>query len=134
MFTPYVSYSTWVGTFYGAIPKSETPGGLGKTTAHLIATGRIVDAVTLITRERFAPYPLITVFWVVSALWELAIYVFALRGWYLTRGQFPWWHISTCVILYFAVLSGLAGHFAISRLRMPIEPLLCLLAGYGTMK
>lgn len=130
MWLPFVSYSTWVGTLYGKVP-TDGIGGLSAEVLRRLLKLKFGEAFELAMRERFGRYPLVTLLWLLTLFVELCVYAFAIVGLLAIRRNAFTISLIIAVIIYFTLTGGIAGHFALSRLRMPIEPLLCAASGYG---
>ena len=131
MWVPFVSYSTLLGTLYGEVPPPRGVGGLSAQVLRRLLKFRFKEAFELAMEERFLRYPLVTLLWLVMLLVELCVYAFAAIGLFVAGGNALAASLTVAVMLYFTLTGGIAGHFNLSRLRMPIEPLLCAAAGHG---
>jgi len=132
MWLPFVSYSTLLGTLYGEVPQQpKGAGGLSAQVLRKLLKFRFKEAFELAMEERFLRYPLVTLLWLVMLLVELCVYAFAAIGLFVAGGNALAASLTVAMMLYFTLTGGIAGHFNLSRLRMPIEPLLCAAAGHG---
>lgn len=131
MWVPFVSYSTLLGTLYGEVPPPRGVGGLSAQVLRRLLKFRFKEAFELAMEERFLRYPLVTLLWLVMLLVELCVYAFAAIGLFVAGGNALAASLTVAMMLYFTLTGGIAGHFNLSRLRMPIEPLLCAAAGHG---
>jgi hypothetical protein len=89
-----------------------------------VARGRIGPALALIWRDRLAAMPPMAVAILVYAiLFHVTLLVACLVALFLSRSRRLLWLLLP--ILYFVLSTGPVGE---ARFRVPIEPLLCLLA------
>lgn len=131
MWLPFISYSTLLGTLYGEIPQPKGTGGLSAEVLHKLLKLKFGEAFKLAVRERFGRYPLVTLLWFAALLIGLCTFVLAVVGLFVARENTLALSLTMAMALYFTLTGGIAGHFNLSRLRMPIEPLLCAAAGNG---
>lgn len=129
---PFISYSTLVGTLHGEVPQQpKGASGLSVEVLRKLLKLRFGEAFKLAVKERFGRYPLVTLLWFATLLTGLCIFALAIVGLFAVRGNALALLLTITVALYFTIAGGIAGHFNLSRLRMPIEPLLCAAAGNG---
>ena len=132
MWVPFVSYSTWLGTLYGKVPEVKgTSDGISATVLKMLLRLKLGEAFKLAFSERALRYPLVSFLWLASAIIELLIYVLSFAGLLCIRNNRLVFWLSILSLSYFTLTGGVVGHFNLSRLRMPLEPLLCLLAAIG---
>ncbi|TET18309.1 MAG: glycosyltransferase family 39 protein [Candidatus Cloacimonadota bacterium] len=109
---------------------------VGETTAISKAVisdtfrGRFASMFRTIMNERFRKFPWwFTTIWFAFSLFQLLIYFLALRGFaHFWKQQKILFLFFLLTIIYFAILPGPVGD---ARFRVPIEPILVLLAGAG---
>lgn len=132
MWLPFVSYSTWLGTLYGKVPETQKGAvGLSAEVLRQLLRLKFGEALKLAMSERFMRYPFVTLLWFATLLIELCVYSFAIIGLWRKRGNAFAISVVIVLVLYFTLTGGIAGHFTLSRLRIPIEPLLCAISGCG---
>ena len=92
--------------------------------------GRFASMFRTVMNERFRKFPWwFTTIWFAFSLFQLLIYFLALRGFaHFWKQQKVLFLFFLLTIIYFAILPGPVGD---ARFRVPIEPILVLLAGAG---
>lgn len=112
--------------FAGANLQADTTGDrhVAQRTLQLVARGRIGQALALIWKDRLAtmPAPALVIL-VYAVLFHITLLVVFMVGLFLQRSRRLLWLLLP--ILYFVVSTGPVGE---ARFRVPIEPLLCLIA------
>lgn len=132
MWVPFISYSTWLGVLCGKVPEVKGAGdGVSATMLKLLLRLKLGEAFKLAFGERILRYPLVSFLWLMTVAIELLVYVLSLVGLFYTRDDALTFWLAILLLSYFSLTGGVVGHFNLSRLRMPLEPLLCLLASIG---
>jgi len=105
----------------------------GPIVKNLIANSfraRIGSAIKMLFKERFAKFPVwFSIVWLTLSVFELFVYFFAAKGFgYFARQDKILFLLFIFTILYFTLLPGPVGD---PRFRVPVEPVIVLLAGAG---
>ena len=112
--------------FAGANPQTDTTGErhVAQRTVQFVARGRIGQALALIWRDRLASMPAPAVGILLCAvLFHATLLIAFAIGVFLRRSRRLLWLLLP--ILYFVLSTGPVGE---ARFRVPIEPLLCIIA------
>jgi len=112
------------------IKRAEEAGPIVKNLIANSFRARIGSAIKMLFKERFAKFPVwFSIVWLTLSIFELFIYFFAAKGFgYFAKQDKILFLLFLFTILYFSALPGPVGD---PRFRVPIEPVIVLLAGAG---
>ena len=121
----------WARLFYGYQREElRRMSFVSKPALRLVLTGKLREAWRLVLRERIEVLPKCLIFiWLFTSIYELIVYILGVRGaiFLFSKNRSFFWLV-LITIFYLAFMPGPVGD---ARFRVPIEPFLAILAGFG---